>query len=246
MNNEKLLDYLYGEMSDTEKSDFEKKLALDAHLKNDLEEMQLVRKYLKQSRDQTPQPVKLVVEQPPVRYRFSRWWAVAASLLLLMMAGKLLDLRISLSDQQLVLSYGAAPQPENLPYEMLARQYTDLTKSLDDLKEQFVAFDGSQLSHIENIRAVDKSSFDAETLTRSFTATLENQQAGLENRVASKILEEQQIFMQAVAQDLMRYWDEQRKNDLNIINEGMRNLAQSIQLSQQDLAQFVNNTHQNY
>ena len=75
---------------------------------------------------------------------------------------------------------------------------------------------------------------------------VDKEHATTENRLAAKILEDQQISMQSMAQGLISYWDEQRKKDLQMINSGLENLVQAIQMNSQDLTQFVNNTQYNY
>ena len=75
---------------------------------------------------------------------------------------------------------------------------------------------------------------------------MEEQQSTLESRLSNQMLEDQQLYIQSIAQDLIRYWDEQRQNDLEVINDGLQNLAQSIQFSNNDLVQLVNNPRQNY
>jgi hypothetical protein len=244
MNKEKLLDYLYDEMTEPEKSAFENELVQDSALKKELEEMQMVRGYLKRSQDEISAPVKLVINRPKVRYLRSRWWTIAASLLVLLIAGKLMNLRISLSDQQLLLSYGPVQSENTAPGELM-ESHADLVRTVNQLKEQIAIYGQSMEAITVREPANQAHQPDNEILVSMLRNSLAEQK-GLENRVAGKILEDQQKYIQAVAQDLIRYWDEQRKNDLRIINEGMQNLVQSIQYGQEDLTQFVNNTYQNY
>lgn len=244
MNKEKLLDYLYDEMAEPEKSAFENVLAQDSALQKELEEMQMVRGYLKRSQDEISAPVKLVINRPEMRYLRSRWWAVAASLLVLLIAGKLMNLRISVTDQQLLLSYGPV-QSENAPPGELMKSHADLVRTVNQLKEQIAMYGQSMEAVAVGEPANQEPQPDNEILVNMLRNYLADQN-GLENRVAGKILEDQQKYIQAVAQDLIRYWDEQRKNDLRIINEGMQNLVQSIQYGQEGLTQFVNNSYQNY
>lgn len=245
MNKEKLLDYLYDEMSEPEKSAFENELAQDSALKKELEEMQMVRGYLKRSQDEISAPVKLVINRPEVRYFRSRWWAIAASLLVLLIAGKLMNLRINVTDQQLLLSYGPVQSENTITPGELMESHADLVQTVNQLKKQIAIYGQSMEAVAVGKAANQEPQPDNEVLVNMLRNYLADQK-GLENRVAGKILEDQQKYIQAVAQDLIRYWDEQRKNDLRIINEGMQNLVQSIQYGQEDLTQFVNNTYQNY
>ncbi|MBK8502287.1 MAG: hypothetical protein IPL46_08790 [Saprospiraceae bacterium] len=244
MNREKILDYLYGEMAPDEKVVFEKTIAINAVLQKEIDEFQMVREYLGQSKDQTGSPIQMVVNAPVRRNLWNRWWTVAASLLLLLMAGKFLDLRVTIDQHQLSIGYGNLQSVSVDPNLELQQQYVMLGKSLGDLQSQLASYQ-EMVSHPEQTLPSGQK-VDMRELAKMVGNMVEKEQETTENRLAEKILEDQQIAIQSMAQGLIRYWDEQRKNDLQMINTGMENLVRAVQMNSQDLTQFVNNTQQNY
>jgi hypothetical protein len=244
MNREKILDYLYGEMTSGEKVQFERSIAENGELRKEIDEFQLVREYLGRSKDHTISPLQMVVKAPVSRNIWNQWWAVAASLLLLLMTGKLLNLRVSVDQSQLSIGYGKVHAAQVNPPIELQEQYVKLEKSLGDLQEQLASYQEMTKEPAQTLPS--GHAIDMGYLTKMVGNMVDKEREVKESRLAEKILEDQQISMQSMAQGLIRYWDEQRKNDLQMINSGLENLVQAIQMNSQDLTQFVNNTQQNY
>lgn len=242
MNRERILDYLYDEMTPDLREEFERELRNNAKLQSELRELQEVRSFLSHSTDQVAQPIEMVVKPvTPVR-RISRWWAIAASLLLLIAAGKMLDLKVRSQGSGLVIGFGDLEQPDQSINDDLKVQYAQLQGAIQSLQEQLNSYGAP--GGDTDVKPVSLS--ENQKLAGWIVNAMKQEQTSLESRLANKILEDQQVYIQGVAQDLMNYWNEQRKNDLQMINNGMQQLVQALQLPSQDLAQFVNNTQQNY
>lgn len=242
MNRDRILEYLYDEMNPSSKREFETELLNNPKLKKELEELTQVRTFLAQSQDQRPQPLELVVNPVRTTRRISRWWAIAASLLMLIVAGKTFDFRVQTQGSNLVVGFGPYTASEELKSNEQQEQYAKLRSAINDLQKQVSAY--AIPSDDATVAPVSLS--ENQKLAGWIVSAMKQEQSNLESRLANKILEDQQIYMQGVAQNLMNYWNEQRKNDLQMINSGMQQLVQALQLPPQDLAQFVNNTQQNY
>ena len=247
MNKENILDYLYGEMDLQARLEFEKKLQNDAALQSELRELQQVRAFLGQSKDIAPNPINMVVNTTHTTRKLSRWWAIAASLLILVVAGKMLDLRIESSGSHLVVGFGPLQSENTTSPEIMKAQYASLQQAITDLQKQISTQAEPRLqSSMVSETDLSEQSQQNQKLAGWIVNAVKQEQSMLENRLSNKILEDQQVYMQGVAQDLMRYWNEQRKDDLQMISTSMQSLVQALQLQPQDLAQFVNNTQQNY
>jgi hypothetical protein len=251
MINEQLLEYLYGEMDEKQRVIFEQSLQTDHALQRELSELKMVRNFLDHSIDEKTESTQIVVQRPKLVRPISKWWVVAASVLMLLIAGKLLDLNINWQDNQMTIAFGQshAHQSTQTKETITPVEYLELKTGMESLKAQLSAFrleqKSDQISAPQTISSGSKDD-DRAQLVQLIQKALEDQQDNLETRLSNQILEEQQIYIQSIAQDLIRYWDEQRQNDLEVINDGLQNLAQSIQFSNNDLVQLVNNPRQNY
>ena len=248
MNREQLLEYLYGEMDQEQRRTFEEAMQRDEGLQKEVAEFQMVRNFLDASPDEGAAPIKLVVNPSPKIKRFSKWWSIAAAIMMLLVAGKVLGLNVRVADRQISIAYGTSHQLEDEGPEQGAEHYVELKQGIESLRAQLASLQlGTQKLNTPEAQIVStNAATDQKQLMHFIDQTLERQQSGLETRLANRVLEEQQIYMQSVAQDLIRYWDEQRKNDLEVINDGLQNLAQSIQFTNDDLVQYVNNPRNNY
>lgn len=242
MNRDKIMDYLYGEMEQSERLEFEKILTNDHNLQAELQGFKQIRSFLGESKDLIPQPINMVVKTTSTPRRISPWWAVAASLLVLMLAGKILDFRIESHESHLVIGFGPMEMDHENLHTDTDEKYASLQNSIESLRNQLA----SQQIPSELLESKNVSYTDNQKLAGWIVNAVKQEQSSFEDRLANKILEDQQIYIQGVAQDLMQFWDEQRKNDLQAINSGMQQLVQLLQVPTQDLAQFVNNTQQNY
>lgn len=243
MNKARILDYLYGEMSAVEQKNFEAQLQQDSVLRKEVEELRQVRTFLAGSVDEVPEPITLMINTPPKVKKLSRWWAIAASLLILVVGAKLLNFRVESNASHLVMGFGPMNLAQPTTSPDLQKQYVQLEKAINKLQTQLTGYDLIPPDN-ETVQPVTLS--ENQKLAGWIVKTIREEQSGLENRLANKILEDQQMYIQGVAQDMMQYWNEQRKTDMQAINNGMQQLVQLLQLPPQDLAQFVNNTQQNY
>ncbi len=104
MNKEKLMDYLYDEMSKTAKEEYHVELTKSGELEQ-LKSLESLRSMLSKSQDVDPGPPPALLA-PQKKIHLSKWWAMAASLLVLLIAGKLLGIQMIVDNHQFSLSYG--------------------------------------------------------------------------------------------------------------------------------------------
>ena len=95
MNKEKLINYLYQEMSPSEKSSVEH----NKEMMKEVNELASVRTFLRSDADVKPNAAPIFIK-PKRRIVISKWWAMAASLALLLAAGKVFDVRVEKKPNQ--------------------------------------------------------------------------------------------------------------------------------------------------
>ena len=100
------MDYLYGEMSPQERAKFEAEMEKNDQLREEVQSLKGVRSFLKEHQDEAIPSTTMVVENPPRIIKLSKWWAIAAALLLLLAVGKIMDFRVAVGDGQLVMGFG--------------------------------------------------------------------------------------------------------------------------------------------
>ncbi len=239
MNKEQIMDYLYGELDHAVREKYDQEIQNDPVLRQEITDLHQVRQFLQKSEDVDPNQGIPSFQKRKTLF-LNGWWSVAAALLLLLIAGRLMGMQISLDDRQLVISYGApkaakdAIAPETIDYlvsGMEALQHK-IDQKPDLAAVQTILSAESGLSDEDKAALVAASSRSFQRQHDQFTLQLSEQ---LELR--------QQAYMQNVVSDLIQYWDTQRAEDIQLINASLDNLAQTIQLSGTELASFQ--SHEN-
>lgn len=238
MKKEQIVDFLYEEMSEQEKSDMLGSLESNTQLSQKIAELQDVRSFLQTSKD-----VPVIAEVPlpsskPSRSIFqSRWWAIAASLLVLLVAGKLLDVRVTWDDQQFTMGFGKYTE-ETQGQLATQQQLATLQATLVSLEERLAA-----QKEVVPIQAATTETIDDATYQRLLTSlqqTIRNENQTLKQNLAEQIQSEQNAHVEGLLSNVMDYWDAQRREDLKMINDGIMNLAGALNVPTNDLAQNVN------
>ena len=238
MNKERLIEYVYQEMSASERKDFE---ALPENVQT-ARQLSEIRAFLRSDKDEQPggQPIFI---KPRRRIIFSKWWAIAAGMLMLLFAGRLLDVRIEKADQSFTFSYGGyeKAQPavqanyDDVLASMASLRY-DLNKRIDGLHQNAV-YQANQRSTSPN---------DQTASVNALKRILARENSTFAEELTQQLKSSQQAYTLEVVNTLLDYWDGQRKQDLEVVNTNLQNLAQTIQLNSDEFAQFTNQTVQNY
>ncbi len=236
MNKEKLIDYLYQEMHSSERKVFEQD-GENVRLAKDLRE---VRSFLQSDSDETPRTTPIFIK-PKRKIVFSKWWAMAASLALLLSAGKLFNVKIEKSAQSLILSYGQNSYEKAQSDE----RYNEILTTVANLQRDL----NTKMEGLQNVayRAPEqKSTVNQRESTEALKRILAQENSLFAEELTQQLQESQQAYTLEVINTLLDYWDGQRKQDLDVVNTNLRNLAQTIQLNSDEFAQFTNQSVQNY
>ena len=241
MDNNKIMDYLYGEMSDNERKQFEIEMDQNEALRKEVDALKGVRSFLNEHKDEPIPSSTVVVEKQGRVVRLSKWWAIAASLLILLTLGKMLDFRVSIGEGQMVMGFGPIEkedknevQEPTITRDQMANMLADLKKELrDELEEQ------GQL-----IAQSEQKITDQRAEMNRWMKEVKSDQVKFTQAFWDEYNRDQNVFTTRLVNDFIEYNETQRQEDLDMINKGFSDLAQMIQINLDPAANLVYQTKQ--
>lgn len=245
MNERNWIDYLYGEMNDEEARNFEEEIGGNDSAKDELDTFRRVRFLLHQHEDVQPTGNPVVVVKRSSGW--TKWMGIAASLLVLLVAGKLLNVQASAGQGSFHLSFGDSTPRQEVSPQLLAK--------LDQQRQEWqtglasLRYDLDQaVVNLQSQPAVrqPQSQFAEYQFVETALHDLQGQNQKMADELIENLRREQNENTQVLVDNLLRYWDEQRKADLQMVNDGLQNLAESIQLSSDTYAQLIQQPIENY
>ena len=181
---------------------------------------------------------------------------IAASLLLLMVAGKLLDLNVNYSNRELRLSFGApveiktqVPMNASLSAEEVQRMinesmqqnnqivqanWTESQKKLDESISKNLALNSAKINSL-----VQQASNASQNQIRDYVAGLQNQNQQLVKDYFQLTTAEQQKYIESLLVDFSKYLQQQRNNDLEAIQTRLVSVEQNTTVFKQETEQIL-------
>ncbi|MBX2816369.1 MAG: hypothetical protein KTR24_10235 [Saprospiraceae bacterium] len=233
MDSSKLIDYLYGEMAPEETEAFESRLRKDKELADKLSALRSVQEHLREDIDLEPPANVQIVPLRSKRAISKHWWAAAASLLVLLIAGKALDLNLHLDSKQLTIAFGKDESVKPL----------DRQEVLQLLEEEFDAqqlYVDQRLHELNNKILMPAESYPSpnaiETQFASYERQLNSMQEDIRkdqltryNQFLDRMDRDQRSYSRELMQDIFEYVEAQRQQDLRAINEGFKTISRALQ-----------------
>lgn len=262
-----LMAYLYGELQGEEKKSVEKYLTENPDAMKALQDMMDVRKILSAIEDKEVIAPPIVMEDSKQRYFRNAPYlktviSIAASLMLLLVAGKVLDLRISYENNTTQISFGE-PAPKTIePIQpgLTAQQVQDMINNSVQSNNQIVqaSWSESQKKIDASIRKnmamnsdkfnelVKEASKASEAQISGYVASLKNENQQLVKDYFKLTTNEQQKYIENLLVDFAKYMNQQRTSDLEAIQMRMVNMEQNTTLfkeeTEQILSSIISNT----
>ena len=259
--NHELLDYLYGEMSEQERKEFERKLQVDSKLQEEYKELAAIRDDLGKLKD------KEIMEPFSAwgRPRTTQWWAgshrrkiivfrpvtaVAASLVILFMVGYFTNFSLSLTEDGFKLGFGQQMANSSEKYftedEVLAIVDREMQKNNEKLLARLEGFEESnniKLASLEDELSKVKSSGDETPLTRDdiqqYFASAENKNAESVKEYLKLTSAQQQEFLTAMFNQFNNFYQQQRDDDLALIQNTIYDISQNQALHKQETEKAI-------
>jgi len=258
-----LMAYLYDELSDKEKARVEKYFAQHPEELQKLRAFNDVRSIMEFVQDKEVIAPPVFVDDSNVR---SLWQSsyfkisigIAASVLFLLVAGKILGPEISYSKGELRISFGDKKVEQAAPTNLLTEEKVKelISASLASNNEtQKNVHEEDQKKLMQTIVDMNSKKMDvlaknasqaSEEQVRSFVAGLQEQNLKLMKDYFQLSSTEQKKYMESLLTDFSGYLQEQRKQDLQLVESKMnylqKNNNQFKQETEQILTSLISNT----
>ncbi|MFD0998339.1 anti-sigma factor family protein [Ohtaekwangia kribbensis] len=253
--------YLYGELEGAEKEKMEQYLLSDPHARKELEQYQQLRKMMGTVEDKEVIAPPIVVgdnrqrfiwNTPAVRMVAS----IAASLLIIILVGKLTGTQISMSGNEFRLSFGDAPKNEmvqpatawlsanevqNMINESLNQNNIAMQASWKETQQKLDASIRSNLA--SNSGKIDKLVKEASNASqeqiRQFVSTLQNDNAEVVKNYFQLSSTEQKKYIEGLLVDFAKYLQQQRNDDLQLVQTQLKALEQNTDIFKQETEQIL-------
>jgi len=256
-----LMAYLYDELSGEEKVLVEKYLLENPSSMKELESLQHLRKMLATVSDKEVIAPPIVVEDSKQRFfwnapYFKTITAIAASLLLLMVAGKILDVQVHYSGNEVSMTFGkpeAAEIVEPVQPGLTAAQVQSMINSSMEQNNQFVqtSLNDSQKKLDASIRQnlamnstkindlVQQASRASQDEIQQFVASLQSQNQQVVKDYFQLSTADQQKYIEGLLIDFSKYLQQQRTNDLETIQTRLTGIEQNTTVFKQETEQIL-------
>lgn len=256
-----LMAYLYDELNADEKLKVEKYVQENPEAKKELEQLQHLRRMMTVVEDKEVIAPPIVMEDSRQRFFWNAPYGktiigIAASLLLLMVAGKLLDLNVNYSNRELRLSFGApvevktqVPMNASLSAEEVQRMinesmqqnnqivqanWSESQKKLDESISKNLALNSARINNL-----VQQASNASQNQIRDYVASLQNQNQQMVKDYFQLTTSEQQKYIESLLVDFSKYLQQQRNNDLEAIQTRLVSVEQNTTVFKQETEQIL-------
>lgn len=271
-----LMAYLYDELSGEEKAGVEQYLRENPTAMKELESLRHLRKMMATVEDKEVIAPPIVIDDSKQRFLWNAPYfktivSIAASVLLLMVAGKLLDIQVNYNNNQVSFSFGTPVQPVMQPIANTGLTADEVQQMINSsmqqnnqvvqasLKESQQKLDASisknlamNSTKINNL--VQQASRASQDEIRQFVAGLQNQNQQLVKDYFQLSTADQQKYIEGLLVDFSKYLQQQRNNDLETIQTRLTGLEQNTTVFKQETEQILasiisngkGNTNKNY
>ncbi|HEY9007816.1 MAG TPA: hypothetical protein VIM75_16870 [Ohtaekwangia sp.] len=254
--------YLYGELEGAEKEKMEHYLLSDANARKELEKFQQLRKMMGAVEDKEviAPPIVLgdngqqrFIWNTPV---FRTVASIAASLLIIMLVGRFTGTQMSLSGNEFKISFGeprkvdvpsvAAPSLTVSDVQSMINQSLDQNNQAMQAswKETQQKLDQSIQSNLaSNSGKIDRLVKEASTASqeqiRQFVSTLQSQNTEVVKNYFQLSSSEQKKYIENLLVDFAKYLQQQRTDDLQLVQTRLNALEQNTDIFRQETEQIL-------
>ncbi|MFY0654093.1 MAG: hypothetical protein JXQ96_18795 [Cyclobacteriaceae bacterium] len=233
-----IIDFLYGNLSAEDRQKMQEAMDKDPQLKKEVEEMAGVMEFMGKSEDKEVIPPSFVFEDESKRpvsffaHRSFRYIAsVAASLFILLMAGYVTNFKVLSNSEGMVIGFGSNAEQEGITKdevrgimeEVLTSYNAGQDKKLVDLEKKL----SSQLESLEeeNINTIKNYMASNSEQSREVIRKYINQSNADNKQMIADYFkvsgEQQKEYMNSVLTDFSKFYNDQRKQDLEAIRTGL-------------------------
>ena len=261
-----LMAYLYGELEGSEKEAMDKYLFEHPEARVELERLQQMRTMLGHVKDKEVIAPPIFVGESKQRFIWNAPYlktivSIAASLLLIILAGKLAGMKIQYQESALRISFGGdqvvngnarettAPAISSVtPEEVQAMINASLDKNnlamQSSWKETQQQLDASITKSLaQNSNKIDKLVKDASVASqdqiRQFVSGMQTENLQLVKNYFKLSSDEQKEYIESLLVDFSKYLQQQRNDDLQIVQTRLNSLEKNTDVFKQETEQIL-------
>jgi len=258
--------YLYNEMEGAEKEKMEHYLLANPDARKELEQYQQLRTLMGVVEDKEVIAPPIVVSEGKQRFIWNSPYlktivSIAASLLIIMLVGRFTGTQVSLNDNEFKISFGA-PAVKTMPEPV---KEVDTTPELTSLqvqeminaslnennmaiqaswKETQRKFDASIRNNLaSNSSQIDKLVREASTASqdqiRQFVSTVQAENSQMVKSYFQLSSTEQKKYIESLLVDFAKYLQQQREDDLQIVQSRLNTIEQNTDVFKQETEQIL-------
>ena len=253
--------YLYGELEGAEKEKMEQYLLSDPHARKELEQYQQLRKMMDTVEDKEVIAPPIVLSDNRQRFIWNtpavRMVAsIAASLLIIILVGKLTGTQVSMSGNEFRLSFGDVQKTEDVQPATPGLSASDVQNMINESlnqnniamqtswKETQQKLDASVRSNLAaNSGKIDKLVKEASNASqeqiRQFVSTLQNENTEVVKNYFQLSATEQKKYIENLLVDFAKYLQQQRSDDLQLVQTQLKALEQNTDMFKQETEQIL-------
>jgi hypothetical protein len=258
-----LIAYLYGELEGIEKESMEKYLHEHAESREELEKLRQLRNTLSHVQDKEVIAPPIFLGETRQRFfgsipYFKTVLSIAASLLILLMAAKFSGLQLRYADRQMVISFSGGSQVKrtetptpapsltsdevnkmihsalNENNQVMQTSWTETQQKLDASITKNLAVNSAKIDHL-----VRESSAASQEQIRQFVAGMQAENMQLVKNYFQLSSNEQKQYVESLLVDFAKYLQQQRNDDLQVVQTQMKSLQQNTDVLKQETEQIL-------
>ncbi len=264
-NENDLMAYLYGELEGSEKEAMDKYLFEHPEARLELERLQQMRSMLGHVKDKEVIAPPIFVGESKQRFIWNAPYlktivSIAASLLLIILVGKLSGMRIQYQESELRISFGGsqvANDNATPTLSLLASLSTEevqamINSSLDknnlamqsSWKETQQQLDASITKNLaQNSNKIDKLVKDASAASqdqiRQFVSGMQTENLQLVKNYFKLSADEQKQYIESLLVDFSKYLQQQRNDDLQLVQTRLNSIEKNTDVFKQETEQIL-------
>lgn len=258
-----LIAYLYGELEGKDKEALEQYLLENAEARMELDKLKQLRLTLGHIKDKEVIAPPIFVGDNRQRFfwntpYFKTIVSIAASLLIIMMVGKFSGMQVRYSNSELKISFGDAPEVKHvetvqpnpsltsaeiqeminasLNQNNLAMQasWTETQKKLDASIMKNLALNSGKIDNL-----VRESSAASQDQIRQFVSEMQTENMRLVKNYFQLTSGEQKQYIESLLVDFAKYLQQQRNDDLQVVQTQLKSLQQNTDIFKQETEQIL-------
>jgi hypothetical protein len=262
VNEQDWMAYLYGELEGEEKARVEQHLLENPQAREAFEKFQRMRELLSTVEDKEVIAPPIFVDESKQRFLWNAPYfktiiSIAASLLLVILVGKLTGTKISYSNSELRLSFGGseiknATEPANKNalttaevQEMINQSLAQNNLAVDaSLKESQEKLDASIRQNLaQNSGKIDRlvreSAKASQAQISQYVSSLQSENMQVVKDYFQLTSTDQKKYIENLLVDFAQYLQQQRNNDLQVVQTQLSSLKQNTDIFKQETEQIL-------